>query len=75
MTLSEFTGWLREQGCELIPMPDWNNANTLQVLNTKNGRSHFLNTRYTELFDSTIERVCARLGLPLPPDYKNQKHS
>lgn len=50
-------------------MPDWQNANTLQVVNTKNGRSHFLNTRFKDVFPSTIELVCKRLGVPLPPDY------
>lgn len=71
MTLSNFIGWLRQQGCELIPMPEWNNANTIQVINTKNGRSHYLNTRFTELFDYNIELACTRLGVPLPPNYKD----
>lgn len=71
MTFNDFIGWLREHGCEFIPMPDWQNANTLQVVNTKNGRSHFLNTRFKDVFPSTIELVCKRLGVPLPPDYNN----
>lgn len=71
MTLHEFMGWLRKQGCEFFPLPGWNNANTVRVVNTKNGNSHFLNTRFTELFDSHIEFVCARLGVALPPNYKD----
>ena len=68
MTFNDFIGWLREQGCEFIPMPDWQNANTLQVVNTKNGRAIF---SIQDVFPLTIELVCKRLGVPLPPDYND----
>jgi hypothetical protein len=70
MTLSAFIGWLNDQGCELVPMPDWNNANTIQIVNKRNGNIHYLNTRFSELFEGTIELCCRRLGVPLPPDYQ-----
>ena len=56
-------------GCELIPMPEWNNATTIQLVNTRNGKIHFLNTKFEELWPATIETACTRLGVPLPPDY------
>ncbi len=71
MTLNDFIGWLRSQGCEFVPMPDWSNANTIQVVNKRNGNIHYLNTRHTDLFESNIVLACTRLGVAFPPDYKD----
>ncbi len=44
MSLSNFIFWLKENHCELIPMPEWNRCSTLEIINLKNGKTHFLNT-------------------------------
>lgn len=69
MSLSDFLAWVRVHNCELIPMPEWRDLGTIEILNRRNGKNHFLNTIHQELFPATIERACVRLGIPLPPNY------
>jgi hypothetical protein len=70
MTLREFINWLVQNNCELIPMPEWNRANTLRIINRSNNRTASINTQIEgEVFDSVIEGICSRLGIPLPDDY------
>jgi hypothetical protein len=72
MTLGKFTRYLIDNNCELIPMPDWNRANTLKIINRSNNLTAYLNTNIEgDLFESIIEGICSRLSIPLPPNYQS----
>lgn len=73
MNIGELVHYLNDNNCELIPMPEWNKANTLKVINKSNGRTASLNTKIEgDLFETTIEAICSRLGLSLPPNYASE---
>lgn len=67
MTLRDFIRHLKENDCELIPMPEWNRVSTLKIVHKKSGRTAYLNTNIRgEVFDDIIFAVCFRLGIPSP---------
>ncbi len=70
MTIGEFVDWLAKNNCQIIVMPDWNIANTLEIINLKNGLRAFLNTNIRiSVHPSVVEGICSRLGLGFPSDY------
>ena len=70
MTLGEFIKWLTDNHCDLVPMPEWNRANTLQIIHRRSGRTASLNTNIRgDVHVAVIEGICTRLGVGFPPDY------
>lgn len=69
MLIGKFVEHLKKNECELVPMPEWNNASTLRIIHKKNGRHAFLNTFYEDVWETNMEGICSKLGIPLPPDY------
>jgi hypothetical protein len=74
LSRKDFYNHLMKNDCEINPFEGVNRtANQIEIINKKHKeRKFYLSTPFDERVISSkiIEMACARLGIPLPSDYK-----